>query len=112
MKKKTIITALLITLIVGAGTLFACAPQENAEAPDAVADKTEPTLQPAGHEGRFEGGGGAMCEGCHGYDSANGDAKQSGALVVPESHYVDGSYDASEMDPNRMQCITCHPLAG
>lgn len=68
-----------------------------------------PAFQPADHEGRFESGGGSFCYGCHGAgENANPMLKDS--VAIPEDHYEGESYDSLAVNPERLQCITCHPV--
>lgn len=68
-----------------------------------------PSLQPADHAGRAQYAA-SRCYGCHGAGSkANPQLKD--ATVMPEDHYVDGTYDSQRIVPERKQCITCHPVA-
>ena len=112
--KKRIITTCLCLAVVGSLGLFAgCS--ESGATPSGTSDPKAgalgaPALQPADHEGKFERGGSSMCYGCHGNGSL-ANPHLTGAVLIPEVHYVDGSYDSKELDPIRAECITCHPVA-
>lgn len=108
--KKRIVTACLCLAVAGSiGALAGCSGQTSAGATASAADGA-PAFQPADHEGKFERGGEGMCYGCHGNGSvANPQLKD--AIIIPEDHYVDGSYDTRELDSSRNQCITCHPVS-
>ncbi|WP_139653121.1 hypothetical protein [Raoultibacter phocaeensis] len=110
--KKRIITACLCLAVAGSLGVFAGCSEAPAGASgaEAVAAEGAPALQPTDHAGKFERGGANMCYGCHGNGSlANPQLK--GAVIIPEDHYADGSYDSKELDPLRAECITCHPVA-
>lgn len=51
-----------------------------------------------------------MCYGCHGNGSL-ANPQLTGATIIPEDHYADGSYDSKALDPARDQCLTCHPVS-
>lgn len=68
-----------------------------------------PPLQPADHADRAQDPA-SRCYGCHGAGSkANPQLKD--ATLLPEDHYVDGTYESRKIAPTREQCITCHPAA-
>lgn len=107
--KKRIITAFTCLAFVGMLGMFAgCGADSSATVADT--NPGAPNLQPADHEGRSETGGSNMCYGCHG-NGSQANPQLTGATIIPEDHYVDSSYDSKEIDPNRGQCITCHPVS-
>ena len=108
--KKTLITVcaclvLAATLSIAAG----CSATNGATAPEAT-PAGAPALQPTDHADRFERGGANRCYGCHGNGSL-ANPQLVGANLIPEDHSADASYDSKQIDPNRDQCITCHPVA-
>ena len=102
----TVVCGLMFTLMLAACGQPSTASSSDAADSSAASSATEvaaadsdgytglPTLQPADHEGRTAD----MCPTCHAEGSG-------GAPAIPEDHFVDG-----DIDPNRLQCITCHVL--
>lgn len=69
-----------------------------------------PPLQPAeDHQGIWESKGSDGCYGCHGADE-NGARKVEAAPALPEDHYAAGGISSMKIDPERDQCIICHPV--
>lgn len=68
-----------------------------------------PPLQPADHADRAQDPA-SRCYGCHGAGSL-ANPQLADATILPEDHYVDGTYDSRKIVPTREQCITCHPVA-
>ncbi|MEQ3362236.1 hypothetical protein [Raoultibacter massiliensis] len=109
--KKRVITACVCLAVVGSLGVFAgCSEQSSPASPSASAAEGAPALQPADHDGKFERGGSSMCYGCHGNGSL-ANPQLTGATIIPEDHYADGSYDSKALDPARDQCLTCHPVS-
>lgn len=106
MKKKFSILIVALVLIAVCALIGCATTQDNAseKVPGA------PALQPANHEGRSERGGSNLCYGCHGAGSL-ANPNLTYASKIPEDHYKDQSYETKEIDPDREQCITCHPVA-
>lgn len=108
MNARLKVTVLIMMIaVIGLAGLFGCAKEgESSEAKSSSA----PALQPANHMGRFESLGANGCYGCHGNgELANPNLTK--ATVMPQFHYVDGSYDSKQYDPGYAQCISCHPVA-
>lgn len=107
MKKFKIIaiTLLVFALLFG---IVGCASDGGTSTASGSTYETEPPLQPADHGGRFESLGANGCYGCHGNGEMANPILES-AKAMPENHYLDGSYDSMETDPDRAQCNTCHP---
>lgn len=116
--KRLAITAAAVLL---AGTLAAlpgcAAEQTSGQDAEQGAANTElmegvvgtPALQPADHADRAQDSA-SRCYGCHGAGS-QANPQLPDATVMPEDHYVDGTYDSRAIVPEREQCITCHPVA-
>ncbi|HIR01768.1 MAG TPA: hypothetical protein IAA69_05845 [Candidatus Aveggerthella stercoripullorum] len=68
-----------------------------------------PPLQPADHADRAQDPA-DRCYGCHGAGSL-ANPQLADATIMPEDHYVDGTFDSRAIVPAREQCITCHPVA-
>ena len=74
------------------------------------AARKAPPLQPAeDHQGIWESKGSEGCYGCHGADE-NGARKVEAAPALPEDHYAAGDISSMKIDPERDQCIICHPV--
>ncbi len=118
--KKLPLAAAAIALAMSVGTMAACAPTVVASTEDAGGQSAAtagveapaseldgiPSNTPADHQGRFESMGGEGCATCHG--TTDGKTTAGGGAMLPEDHYVDGSYTTGEIDPVRLQCNTCH----
>ena len=112
--KKFLIVISMCILIFSFAALAGCSAQNQKN--QTTTNLTEmkiastPSLQPAGHQGRFEEGGVGLCYGCHGAgDLANPMLKA--ASIMPEDHYVNNSYGSQKISVDRYQCISCHPVA-
>lgn len=109
MKKLVIVLFLCVLTFSFAGIIGCQATTQKTNLPEEKIAST-PALQPAGHEDRFEEGGAAQCYGCHGAgEKAN--PMLNGANIMPENHYVDNSYESHVISVDRLQCISCHPVA-
>lgn len=109
--KKRIITACFCLAIIGSlGAFAGCSEQGAAASSGSAVPEGAPALQPADHDGKYERGGSNMCYGCHGNGSL-ANPQLTGAVIIPEDHYADASYDSKELDSARNQCITCHPVS-
>lgn len=108
--KRLVILVSMFVLIFSFTALIGCQNSSQKENSSEERIASTPPLQPAGHEGRYEGGGAALCYGCHGAgDLAN--PMLEDAIAIPENHYVDSNYDNQKIDNSRFQCLTCHPNA-
>ncbi len=112
--KKGIVLLIAVCFAATLG-LASCAQQKTASQ-QTVTDNASlvqagmPPLQPASdHDGRWEQQGEKGCYGCHGAGSL-GNPMLTSAPAMPENHYTGASSDSKEVDPGRLQCITCHPV--
>lgn len=108
MKKHAIVTALVLTLILGVAALAGCATQQTTgwSGNDNIPAGAAPLMPPT-HEGRYDSLGADGCYGCHGAnDQAN--PMLTGSVALPDDHYLNADAQTKEVDPVREQCITCH----
>jgi cytochrome c-type protein NapB len=109
--KKTTIVISLFALIFSLCAFVGCqAESSKTETAGEERIASTPPLQPESHLGKFEEGGALQYYGCHGAgELANPMLTDSGAM--PEDHYVGFDSSSQQIFPDRMQCISCHPVA-
>lgn len=107
LKKK--ITAALVCLALAATCGFAagCAPSTS-DSSAVIGTETTPKLMPALHQKYVEHTE-YQCYKCHGA-SDKGDPSASGAVRIPDGHYVDSDRSTKQLDPIRNNCRQCHTV--
>lgn len=99
----------LAAIIVAAALAMTCGLAVGCQSNDATAvmgTETTPKMMPALHQ-KYVDRTAYQCYKCHGA-SEKGDPSASGAVKIPDGHYVDADRSKMQLDPSRTNCRLCH----
>ena len=103
LKKK--IAAILVAAALAATCGLAVGCQSN-DASAVMGTETTPKMMPALHQ-KYVDRTAYQCYKCHGA-SEKGDPSASGAVKIPDGHYVNQDRSTMELDASRNNCRQCH----
>jgi cytochrome c-type protein NapB len=103
LKKK--IAAILVAAALAATCGLAVGCQSN-DASAVMGTETTPKMMPALHQ-KYVDRTAYQCYKCHGA-SEKGDPSASGAVKIPDGHYVNQDRSSMELDASRNNCRQCH----
>ena len=103
LKKK--IAAIFVAAALAATCGLAAGCQSN-DADAVMGTETTPKMMPALHQ-KYVDRTAYQCYKCHGA-SEKGDPSASGAVKIPDGHYVNEDRSSMELDPSRNNCRQCH----
>ena len=103
LKKK--IAAILVAAALAAACGLAVGCQSN-DASAVMGTETTPKMMPALHQ-KYVDRTAYQCYKCHGA-SEKGDPSASGAVKIPDGHYVNQDRSTMELDASRNNCRQCH----
>ena len=103
-KKK--LMAVLVCLALAATCGLAAGCQSSSDSSATPGTETTPKMMPALHKKYVENTE-YQCYKCHGASEA-GDPTASGAVKIPDGHYVNSDRSTMELDASRTNCRQCH----
>ena len=103
LKKK--LAAILVAAALAATCGLAAGCQSN-DATAVMGTETTPKMMPALHQ-KYVDRTAYQCYKCHGA-SEKGDPSASGAVKIPDGHYVNADRSSMELDASRNNCRQCH----
>ena len=103
---KQKLTAALVCLMLAATCGLAAGCSSNDDSSAVMGTETTPKMMPALHQ-KYVDRTAYQCYKCHGA-SEKGDPSASGAVKIPDGHYVDQDRSNMQLDPSRNNCRQCH----
>ena len=108
LKKRIAAILVCVALAATCGLAAGCGSDDSSAVPGT---ETTPKMMPALHQ-KYVDNTKYQCYKCHGA-SEKGDPSASGAVKIPDGHYVDQDRSTMQLDPSRDNCRQCHvPDAG
>lgn len=104
LKKK--LTAFLVCAALAATCGLAVGCSGGSDSSAVMGTETTPKMMPALHQ-KYVDNVKYQCYKCHGA-SDKGDPSASGAVKIPDGHYVNADRSTRELDPSRNNCRQCH----
>ncbi|MBE6470862.1 MAG: hypothetical protein E7000_04035 [Coriobacteriaceae bacterium] len=103
---KQKLTAALVCLMLAATCGLAAGCSSNDDSSAVMGTETTPKMMPALHAKYVENIK-YQCYKCHGA-SEKGDPTASGAVKIPDGHYVNQDRSTKQLDASRNNCRQCH----